>query len=154
MEKLKVVELTTQRKGEIALALLVRKGKGERMSLTKSDVMKTIGRVLQKIQGSSVTKDELVLLYRWIIAMAIKDSFGTAIPENEPEIGLKRAEEIALLIYENADIIREIPLDKDELQERIFLLAAESSDDFAFSADELFSLFREKVYSDIKKIFS
>lgn len=153
MKELKVVELTTQRKGEIALAFLIRKMSKERFSLTRADVLKTVGRILQKIEGNGVTKDELLMLYQWIVSLAVKDSFGAEAPEVEPKIGRKRAEEIALLIYETADVLQDISLHQEDFREKIMLLAQLSSDDFTFSADELFSLFREKVYSDIKKIF-
>lgn len=152
MEELKVVELTAQRKGEVTLAFFIRKTMKERFSLTRADVMKTVGRILQKIEGNGVTKDELLMLYQWIVSLAVKDSFGAGAPEVEPKIERKRAEEISLLIYEESNVLQELSFNQEDFREKIMLLAQLSSDDFTFSADEIFSLFREKVYRDVKKI--
>lgn len=114
------IKLTPQRRGEIALAIMVVDIRLKQITLSKSDLKRKMGTAASQLKADGIAKEELIAMYEEIIIKAVEEMFDKKLltaklqPPSEERKG-----EIALTILKREVKSRPIILNKDDLNRKI-----------------------------------
>lgn len=151
------IVLSEKRKGEIAYAMLFESLKRSQHMLTRTEILKKIGKfsvILKKLQ---IGKEEIMLLYQEIICKLVQSSFG---PKYFYETGLnkelplspERKGEIALQVWKINIREKSLSLEKNDFDRRIGNVM-QSLSEYQISKEEVMALYYELVQEAIQELF-
>ncbi|MFZ4632037.1 MAG: hypothetical protein ACOYL8_02395 [Patescibacteria group bacterium] len=151
--------LSEHRKGEIALAMLIEDVRGRQTTLKRTDILKNIGVVSKDLEPFGITKDEVITMYRDIIAIVLGDIFGQQVSWSRLEamvhqksLSQARRCEIALC-FGKADIKNKtLSLNKNEVMRKMGNVV-QALKPYDIHEEEIMALYQEVVTEALENIF-
>lgn len=156
---MKKVFLSEQRKGEIALAMLIEDLRHKQQTLLRTDILKKVGKLSSALAPLKISRDEILNLYRDVLSEIVQSAFGQKyFWEDAPakKVGVMSSErkgEIALQVWKLNITENSLSLDKNNFNRKIGNVV-QALADYNISKEEVVSLYRELVYEAMEKIFS
>lgn len=152
--------LSEQRKGEIALAMLIEDVRGRQTTLKRTDILKYIGQTSKDLEPFGITKDEATAMYRDILTIVLSGIFGQKISWSKllndivqpTTLSEERRCEIALRFYRVEIKNKNLALNKNEFTRKMGNVF-QALKPYQISEKEVMSLYQELVTEALESIF-